>query len=119
MSSRRRMMAAVADLSFAYFSTIELIAFSYAISGCSFSTFEIQIDRKPRQRFAETTEETDSRHVMSFPFTEPCGSTSFGESRTTRATVSWPKNSRTFWIPSFFSLQACGDGELLLPCGSP
>ncbi len=52
MSSRRRMMAAVADLSFAYFSTIELIAFSYAISGCSFSTFEIQIERKPRQRFA-------------------------------------------------------------------
>ena len=50
MSSRRRMMAAVADLSFEYFSTIELIAFSYAISGCSFSTSEIQIERKPRQR---------------------------------------------------------------------
>src|SRR5712692_6819183 len=51
MSSRRRMIAAVACLSLLYFSIIELIAFSYAISGCSFSMSEIQIDRKPRQRF--------------------------------------------------------------------
>src|SRR5215210_569837 len=51
-SSRRRMMAAVAVFSFEYFATIELIAFSYAISGCSFSMSEIQSDRKPRQRLA-------------------------------------------------------------------
>jgi hypothetical protein len=45
-------MAAVAVFSFEYFSTIELIAFSYAISGCSFSMPEIQSERKPRQRLA-------------------------------------------------------------------
>jgi hypothetical protein len=46
------MIAAVADLRREYFSTIELIAFSYAISGCAFSTSEIQSDRKPRYRLA-------------------------------------------------------------------
>src|SRR5215213_10346205 len=51
-SSRRRMMAAVAVFNFEYFPTIELIAFSYAISGCSFSMPEIQSERKPRQRLA-------------------------------------------------------------------
>ncbi len=45
------MIAAVALLSFAYFSIIELMAFSYAISGCSCSMSEIQIERKPFQRF--------------------------------------------------------------------
>src|SRR5438270_4284611 len=45
------MMAAVAPLSFAYFSIIELIAFSYAISGCSCSMSAIQRERKPFHRF--------------------------------------------------------------------
>src|SRR5438034_5785785 len=44
------MIAAVAALSFAYFVTIELMAFSYAISGCSFSMSEIQIERNPFHR---------------------------------------------------------------------
>src|SRR5438105_15095094 len=44
------MIAAVALLSFAYFSIIELIAFSYAISGWSFSISAIQRERKPFQR---------------------------------------------------------------------
>jgi hypothetical protein len=44
------MIAAVALFSFAYFSIIELMAFSYAISGCSFSMSEIQILRNPFQR---------------------------------------------------------------------
>src|SRR5437870_7367443 len=44
------MIAAVALLSFAYFSIIELIAFSYAISGWSFSMSAIQRERKPFQR---------------------------------------------------------------------
>ena len=45
------MIAAVSLLSFAYFATIELIAFSYAISGCSFSMSEIQIEMNPFHRF--------------------------------------------------------------------
>ena len=45
------MIAAVAVFSFVYFSTIELIAFSYAISGWSFSMSAIQSERKPFQRF--------------------------------------------------------------------
>jgi len=45
------MIAAVAVFSREYFSIIELMAFSYAISGCSFSTPEIQIDRNPRHKF--------------------------------------------------------------------
>src|SRR5215467_13569106 len=52
MSSRRRMIAAVACLSCEYFSIIELIAFSYAISGCFFSTSLIHSPTKPRHRFA-------------------------------------------------------------------
>src|SRR5512140_30227 len=52
MSSRRRMIAAVACLSWLYFSIIELIAFSYAISGCFFSTSLIHSDTNPRHRFA-------------------------------------------------------------------
>src|SRR5258708_26062782 len=53
MSSRRRMIAAVACLSALYFSIIELIAFSYAISGCFFSTSLIQRPTNPRQRLAK------------------------------------------------------------------
>src|SRR5215831_12496671 len=53
MSSRRRMIAAVACLSWLYFSIIELIAFSYAISGCFFSTSLIQSDTNPRHRLAK------------------------------------------------------------------
>src|SRR3954447_25808552 len=46
------MIAAVAAFSFAYFAVIELMAFSYAISGCSFSMSEIQSETKPFQRLA-------------------------------------------------------------------
>src|SRR5438034_4746065 len=53
MSSRLRMIAAVACLSWLYFSIIELIAFSYAISGCFFSTSLIQSDTNPRHRLAK------------------------------------------------------------------
>src|SRR6266567_6961343 len=53
MSSRRRMIDAVACLSALYFSIIELIAFSYAISGCFFSTSLIQSDTNPRHRLAK------------------------------------------------------------------
>src|SRR6185295_11574496 len=46
------MIPAVAVFNFEYLPTIELIAFSYAISGCSFSMSEIHSDRKPFQRLA-------------------------------------------------------------------
>src|SRR3954465_968910 len=46
------MIAAVAAFSFAYFAVIELMAFSYAISGWSFSMSEIQSETKPFQRLA-------------------------------------------------------------------
>src|SRR4051812_2142248 len=59
------MIAAVALLSFAYFATIELIAFSYAISGCSFSMSEIQSDRNPFHRLP--TRENRPIEVSSLP----------------------------------------------------
>jgi hypothetical protein len=40
------------------------------------------------------------------PWEGAAGSISFGESRTTRATASWPKNSSTRCPSSFRSLQA-------------
>jgi hypothetical protein len=56
------MIPAVAVFSFEYFATIELIAFSYAISGCSFSMSEIQSDKKPLQRLANRF------HIDTFSF---------------------------------------------------
>jgi hypothetical protein len=46
------MIAAVARFSLEYFSIIEVIAFSYAISGLFFSTSEIHKLTNPRHRFA-------------------------------------------------------------------
>src|SRR3954452_17440144 len=98
------MIAAVALFSFAYFSIIELIAFSYAISGWSFSMSAIQRERKPFQRLptrekkpicvslgalgcqlSALSEDARERRADS---REPHGSCSFGKSFTTRATAS-------------------------------
>src|SRR5512137_1191274 len=65
------MIAAVADFSFEYFSTIELMAFSYAISGCSFSTSEIQIERNPRHRFPSRLKNPTSATSAPFENREP------------------------------------------------
>ena len=117
-SSRRRMMAAVALFSREYFSTIELMAFSYAISGMLPS-------RRPKST-ATGSRATDCRDGRTRPHVDasfssrtagaaaparrppgrPADRAGFGDSRTTRATASCPKNSRTCCTPSFFSLQA-------------
>src|SRR5215210_2353161 len=58
------MIAAVALLSFAYLLTIELMAFSYAISGCSFSMSATHSERKPFHRLPRR-EKTPMTFILS------------------------------------------------------
>src|SRR5262249_3277844 len=86
-----------------YFSIIELIAFSYAISGCSFSMSEIQRLTNPFHRFAKRVKKPPPSAILDSPYFA-WGSCSLGDSLTTRATASLPKHSRTSCTCSFASL---------------
>ena len=67
------MIAAVAAFSLEYFSTIELIAFSYAISGCCFLDVGDPEREEPLPQVPEAREEAHVCHGWSFREIAPLG----------------------------------------------